>query len=201
MIDQIKILQKPLEAHEIDFRIQSINRGGYATILAYKDARADMKRLDEAFTPLGWQRDYKEVGKLLLCGVSILNGDQWVTKWDTGTESNAEALKGLASDAFKRACFNLGIGRELYDYPVISIKLIGGSNENGSGVEWFLNEKNKDRYGKPSPAQGWGLNLKDWRWFSQFDDSGTLTFLGAKDGTGNLRFSYGTFKDTEKKAA
>ena len=43
-----KDLQKPLEIKDIDFRVQSINNGGYATILAYKDARVDMRRLDEA---------------------------------------------------------------------------------------------------------------------------------------------------------
>jgi hypothetical protein len=43
----------------------------------------------------------------------------WVSKEDTGTESNTEKEKGLASDSFKRACFNWGIGRELYTAPFI----------------------------------------------------------------------------------
>jgi len=119
-------LQKPLEAHEIDFRVQSIgnkNINGQwqvcAQMLAYKDARCDMKRLDEVFGFDGWQRDYKTVNGLLMCGVSVRSSDEWITKWDVGTESNAEKEKGLASDCFKRANFNLGIGRELYDYPQI----------------------------------------------------------------------------------
>ena len=43
----IKRLSEPLPISSIDFRIQSINNGKYATILAYKDARVDMQRLDE----------------------------------------------------------------------------------------------------------------------------------------------------------
>ena len=46
---------------------------------------------------------------------------QWIAKEDTGTESNTEKEKGLASDSFKRACFNWGIGRELYTAPFIYI--------------------------------------------------------------------------------
>ena len=45
----------------------------------------------------------------------------WVWKSDCGTESNTEAQKGEASDSFKRACFNWGIGRELYTAPFIWI--------------------------------------------------------------------------------
>ncbi len=205
MIDKTKQLQKPLEVHEIDFRVQSINRGGYATILAYKDARVDMKRLDDVFGVDGWQRDYKMVGNMFLCGVSIRSesGD-WVTKWDTGTESNAEAIKGLASDAFKRSCFNLGIGRELYDYPTIIVKLDGGGNKNGSGVEWFLDEKDKDGYGKPRVKAGWGLKLKEWVWHSVFDkDTNEITFLAAKEFINNkwvMRYQFGSIQQQEKTA-
>jgi hypothetical protein len=182
MIEQ---LQKPLTADEIDFRVQSINKGGYATILAYKDARADMKRLDEVFG-LKWQRDYKQVGSIFLCGVSIKVDDEWITKWDTGTESNAEAVKGLASDAFKRACFNLGIGRELYDYPVIQIKL----NPNEFTVD-----------GSKGKAT-WELRLKDWRWYTEFDGK-ELTYISAVSPTQTKyvnRFTWGKKASTNKEA-
>lgn len=57
------------------------------------------------------------------CTVSLWDDDKrmWVSKEDTGTESNTEAEKGIASDSFKRACFNWGIGRELYTAPFIWI--------------------------------------------------------------------------------
>lgn len=179
-------LQKPLTAKEIDFRVQSINKVGYATILAYKDARVDMKRLDEVFGVYGWQRDYKQVGQLMLCGVSVWDKDrkQWVTKWDTGTESNTEAQKGLASDSFKRACFNLGIGRELYDYPTIQVQLLGDGS--GEKDEWIKQGRN----GKPQAT--WNLRLKDWTWFTEWSD-GRLTYIGVKDQNGKLRWDWGQY--------
>jgi len=171
-------LQKPLSIDEIDFRVQSINKGGYATILAYKDARADIKRLNDVCGVLGWKREHTRDNKN--CIVSIWNDEikQWVSKEDTGTESMAEAQKGLASDSFKRACFNFGIGIELYDYPIIQIKL-------EQAREWDLVN------GKPK--QQFGLKLKDWKWFSQFED-GKITYLGARDEKGKVRFQWGDLK-------
>jgi hypothetical protein len=184
----LKELSRPLEISDVDFRVQSINNGGYATILAYKDARVDMNRLDEVVGPLGWQRDYKLIDGKLFCGVGVYNSDtsEWVWKWDVGTESNTEKEKGQASDAFKRACFNLGIGRELYSYPIISIKL----NAN----EW---EKKKGYDGKERPTATFDLKIKDWRWYSEFTD-GQITFLAAKDQNGTLRFKWGTMKPKDK---
>lgn len=184
----LKLLSKPLNAEQIVFRVQSITGRGKATLLAYKDARADMQRLDEAVGPLNWKREHVNNNKN--CIVSIWNEDskQWVSKEDTGTESNTEAQKGLASDSFKRACFNWGIGRELYDYPIIKIDLIGGL-QNKWDNEW---EPNGQR-GK----QAFGLKLKEWTWFSQFTD-GKLNYLGAKDQNGKVRFQFGKYiKPTE----
>jgi len=166
-------LSEPLEIHQIDFRVQSINKGGYATILAYKDARVDMQRLDDVCGPLGWKREHLNGNHN--CIVSVWNDatKQWVGKEDTGTESNTEAQKGLASDSFKRACFNWGIGRELYDYPVIQVKL----NPEEFNVE-----------GTRAKAT-WKLKLKEWVWCSQWEE-GKLTYLAAKCG-GKLRFSHG----------
>jgi len=183
-------LSRPLDISDVDFRVQSINNGGYATILAYKDARVDMNRLDEVCGIGYWKRDFREIGGKLYCGVAIYNKEisEWVWKWDVGTESMTEATKGLASDAFKRACFNLGIGRELYDYPVISVKL----NDN----EWT---KDGGR-----PKQTYNLHIRDWKWYSEFTD-GKITFIAAKDEKGNVRFKWGVMKpkqvEPEYKAA
>ena len=179
MTNIIEQLQEPLKAHEIDFRVQRINKSGYATLIAYKDARVDMKRLDEVFGVHGWQRDYKQVGSMMLCGVSIKHEGEWITKWDTGTESSAEAVKGLASDAFKRACFNFGIGRELYDYPDLQVAL----RDN----EWKLGSNGK-------PQQVWALKLKEWRWMTQFNEHGDLVFISAVKREGDRwvnRFKWG----------
>ena len=109
---------RTLRADEIDCRIGSINEKGL-TLLLYKDARCDMNILDETVGPLNWQRHHSRDNAN--CTVSIWDDEkrEWIEKEDTGTESNTEAEKGLASDSFKRACFNWGIGRELYTAPRI----------------------------------------------------------------------------------
>jgi len=176
---KLENLQKPLAIEDIDFRIQSINKSGYATILAYKDARVDINRLNSVCGPLGWQREHSRENHN--CTVSLWDAvnKQWVSKEDTGTESNTEQQKGLASDSFKRACFNWGIGIELYDYPLIQVKLNGGTDQK---QEWFLESGR--------PKAGWGLKLKAWVWHSEFTDDGKLSYLAAKDDKGKLRFEY-----------
>jgi len=121
----IKDLQKPLAISDIDFRVGEIRGSAkaYATILAYKDARVDMNRLDEATEGL-WQNKYERDSKgVLQCGIGIKIGDEWVWKWSCGTPSTFEKEKGEYSDAFKRAGFMWGIGRELYDFPVLLAEL------------------------------------------------------------------------------
>lgn len=111
---------RTLKANEIDCRINTINEKGL-TLLLYKDARVDQNILDETVGSMNWQR--KHTRDNANCIVSIWDDkkQQWVEKEDTGTESFSEAEKGLASDSFKRACFNWGIGRELYTAPFIWI--------------------------------------------------------------------------------
>lgn len=112
---------RTLRADEIDCRIATVKQSGI-TLLLYKDARCDMNILDETVGPLNWQRSHSRENAN--CTVSIWDDErkQWVSKEDTGTESFTEKEKGLASDSFKRACFNWGIGRELYTAPVIFVK-------------------------------------------------------------------------------
>lgn len=170
-------LNTPLTIDEIDFRVQSVNKGGYATILAYKDARVDMNRLDAVYGVGYWQKKYDVINYNLFCSVGVWNKElnQWVWVQDVGTESMAEKEKGQASDAFKRACFNLGIGRELYDYPIIQVKLLDDELDKTTG--------------KPN----WNFKLKEWVWFSQFNENGKLNYLGAKDQNGKVRFQFGTY--------
>ena len=113
-----KLEFRRLRADEIDCRVNTINEKGL-TLLLYKDARCDMNILDETVGCMNWKREHTRDNAN--CIVSIYNEDikEWVSKEDTGTESNTEKEKGLASDSFKRACFNWGIGRELYTAPFI----------------------------------------------------------------------------------
>lgn len=114
-----------LTKDEIECRVgQRSEKTESISLLLYKDARVDQKILDEAFGMFGWQKRYERDNKgNLFCIVSIKSPDgEWIEKSDVGTESNMESIKGEASDAFKRACFNWGIGRELYTAPQIWIK-------------------------------------------------------------------------------
>ena len=174
MID-FKQLSAPLTVADIDFRVQSINKGGYATILAYKDARVDINRLNAACTPLGWQRLHTRENHNCIVAIWDDDNKHWVKKEDTGTESSAEQQKGLASDSFKRACFNWGIGIELYDFPPIQTKL----NDNEFNIEG-----NKVK-------QTWNLKLKDWRWYLESLENGKPSYIAAKDQDGNIRFRWG----------
>ena len=166
-------LDTPLTIDQIDFRIQSINKGGYATILAYKDARVDMERLDAVYGVGFWQRKHDIIGGNLYCsvGVYVTPLGQFVWVQDVGNSSFTEAKKGEASDSFKRACFNLGIGRELYDYPVIQVKLKDDE---------FTLDGNKAK-------QTWKLKLKEWRWKCYFVGK-KVGYLEAVDEKGAGRF-------------
>lgn len=111
-----------LRADEIDARVGTAKDGGKGvSLLLYKDARCDQNILDETVGPMNWQRFHSRDNAN--CTVQIWDEEkkQWISKEDTGTESKTEAEKGLASDSFKRACFNWGIGRELYSAPFIWI--------------------------------------------------------------------------------
>lgn len=111
-----------LEVNEIECRVGTINEKGLSLLL-YKDARVDQKILDECFSPCGWKRSHQEIGGSLYCTVEVWDEEkkQWIAKQDVGTESSTEKEKGQASDSFKRACVNWGIGRELYSAPFIWI--------------------------------------------------------------------------------
>ena len=106
---------RALKANEIEVRVQQVTEKG-AQLLVYKDSRCDKRILDETFGILGWKNKYEEIKGNLYCTISIWDDGtkQWVDKCDCGVESFSEKEKGEASDAFKRAGFNVGIGRELY---------------------------------------------------------------------------------------
>ena len=109
---------RTLRADEIDVRVATITSKGFSLLL-YKDARCDMIILDETVGALNWQRIHTRENANCIVSLWDKEKQQWVSKEDTGTESNTEKEKGLASDSFKRACFNWGIGRELYTSPFI----------------------------------------------------------------------------------
>lgn len=109
---------RDLTASEIECRVATCNENG-VSLLLYKDARCDMNILDETVGAMNWQRRHTRDNANCIVEIWDSEKNQWIAKEDTGTESYTEKEKGQASDSFKRACFNWGIGRELYTAPFI----------------------------------------------------------------------------------
>lgn len=129
-----------LRADEVEARVaQVFGEAEACTLLLYKDARCDMSILDEAVGPMNWQRHHARDNANCIVSIWDSEKQQWIEKEDTGSPSNTEAQKGLASDSFKRACVNWGIGRELYTAPFIYITQAGHY------------ETRKDKNGKMQP--------------------------------------------------
>ena len=138
---------RDLTADEIEVRVQSVKENGLVLLL-YKNARCDMNILDETVGAENWEREHYECKGNLFCRVGINTNykdeerpDRWVWKSDCGTESNTEAQKGEASDSFKRACFNWGIGRELYTSPFIWVTAEQCNISNKKCFDRFYVEK------------------------------------------------------------
>jgi hypothetical protein len=137
---------RKLYADEIECRPATIKENGLSLLL-YKDARVDQNILDETVGAENWQRKHEIIGNNLYCSVGIYveSRKEWVWKQDVGTESFTEKEKGQASDSFKRACFNWGIGRELYTAPFIWISDVkinnGRTNDKFHVTNIEYNEK------------------------------------------------------------
>lgn len=184
---------RPLKADEIDVRISQIDKN-WCTLLLYKDARVDQNILDESVGQMNWQKHYSRENAN--CIVSIWDDEkkQWIEKEDTGTESFSEAEKGLASDSFKRACFNWGIGRELYTAPSIFIfprQDIKYKNK-GKEVDEFFEYKE----GKYTTKTMFYVDYID------YDEQRKIKDLVIRDQKNNIRFeelSQETEKERNKK--
>ena len=188
----MKKMFRNLRADEIDVRINQI-ASNYCTMLLYKDARCDMNILDETVGAMNWCRGHSRDNAN--CEVSIWDTEkqQWITKEDTGTESFSEAEKGLASDSFKRACVNWGIGRELYSSPNIITFPRKDMIPKGKDSEFFENDKGK-------------YTTKTYFWVEviDYDENDNIVDLIIRDNKNNIRFSQLTKekeKELEKKMA
>lgn len=131
---------RTLNENEIDCRIATISQKGLSLLL-YKDARVDQNILDEAVGSMNWQRHHSRDNANCIVSIWDSEKSQWIEKEDTGTESYTEKEKGLASDSFKRACFNWGIGRELYSAPFIWIPADKANITQGGNGKWQCYDK------------------------------------------------------------
>ena len=132
---------RKLKANEIEVRIGSTTKKTFSLLL-YKDARVDMALLDEVVGVGNWQREHKILGNDIYCRVGIWDNDKscWVWKEDAGSSGSIEVEKSKASDSFKRACVNLGIGRELYTSPEIKIWKNDESDDSYKYNHYFVKE-------------------------------------------------------------
>ena len=155
------------------------NKTAWTMLLLYKDARCDMAILDETFGSENWQRKHEAIGNDLYCsvGVRVKRDDsyEWIWKQDCGTEgeSGAEAEKSRASDSFKRACINLGIGRELYTSPSIFVYLKDNEYEERNGNICVSNKL--------------FLHVT----YIDYDEKGHIKSLVIRDRNNEMRFVYG----------
>lgn len=168
---------RKITKEDIQVKVKQVFEKG-AILLLYKDARYDMKVLDETFGSMNWQCDYKVVKDNLYCGIGVRDKDikEWVWKWDCGIESREDGdgneKKGEASDAFKRAGFKWGIGVELYTSPFIFANVETVEKDH----KWYL----KDKFIKFS-IQG--------IWYDE-DNGGDIGALVIEDNKGNIVFQW-----------
>lgn len=171
-----KLNFRPLHADEIDCRVGSVVPGKGCSLLMYKNARVDMTLLDEVVGPENWKRSHEVINGNLFCTVSVRSDSgEWVAKQDVGTESYTEKEKGQASDAFKRACVNWGIGRELYTCPFVWINLRAEEWKQGSN-------------GKQQPKVNFVVSD------IEYDEQRRVSFIQIKDNKGEVRYTWGTSK-------
>lgn len=168
-----------LTEKDIECRVQQVTTTKYGTgviLLLYKNARVDMRILDQIYGPTGWQRTHEVINGNLFCNIDIWDEDKkcWIRKQDVGTESNTEKQKGEASDAFKRAGTNVGIGRELYTAPFIYVKL----DED----EFFT-----DKSGKTICSKGLKFSASE----IGYNERREINHLVIRDKDGRQRFFYG----------
>lgn len=166
-----------LKSDEIDVRVATINQKG-ASLLLYKDARCDMNILDETVGAFNWRREHTRENANCIVSLWDENKKEWVSKEDTGTESFTEKEKGLASDSFKRACFNWGIGRELYTAPFIYV----------SADKMTIYEKN----GKYATYDKFSVEK------IVYDDNRQITGISIKNQKGERVFVYNNTKKENK---
>jgi hypothetical protein len=89
----------------------------------YADARAVAEALDRARGWSGWSDEYRieehDAKVWVICTITVWTPERAVSKTDMAEATDFEAVKGGASDAFKRAAVKFGIGRNLYALPSV----------------------------------------------------------------------------------
>jgi hypothetical protein len=124
-----KVLRRGFGPADLQWKVQTCgknDRGIWARIVPYVDARAVIARLDEAFGPLGYSITYEPIAvgphagmkcQILARVTDESGGQSLVLREDVSEVSDIEALKGAASGALKRAFVQFGGSAYLYESP------------------------------------------------------------------------------------
>jgi hypothetical protein len=120
-------LKRPFRENKISWRVGATkkdvsNKPVSGIALAYVDARDVMERLDQVFG-MDWQCRYTQAEKKTVCEIGVKINGEWIWRANAAGDSDIEAEKGAASDAFKRAAVLFGIGRYLYELPNVWMPL------------------------------------------------------------------------------
>lgn len=171
---ELNKLKRNLTADEIDFRVGTVivKNKAWATILAYKDARVDMNVLDDAVGSENWQIKFREEKECIVASLGIKIDGEWVWKEGNGVNTDFEAAKGGYSDSQKRAGFQWGIGRSLYNFPQIFIEL------------------KPDEYNETTKKATNKLRPKDWNWDITYEKDAVVKLIATDTKTGEVRFKY-----------
>jgi hypothetical protein len=118
MTDILTELKRPFDPALVKWRVGATTTDKSKGIaLAYIDARDVMKRLDEVCGAEGWDKTLTHFDGGFICELTIKTGEIYSSRSDVAGFTKVEPEKGGASDAFKRAAANWGIGRYLYYLP------------------------------------------------------------------------------------
>lgn len=137
-------LGKLIDPLPCKWRIQSA-KNGWAICVPYIDSRDVQARLDEVCGAHNWQSKHKDVGGSLYCEIGIRIDGEWIWKSDVGTKSNIESEKGAASDSFKRAAVQWGIGRFLYQMNPAKLKTTKYKDKEYPFIPASLTKDNQDK--------------------------------------------------------
>ncbi|MDT8900893.1 Rad52/Rad22 family DNA repair protein [Anaeroselena agilis] len=157
--ETLKRLTAPFSPKDIEWRIMRRTKDGTkAAVMPFVDARTLEERLDAVVGPDNWSAQYspvdmgvitidtkngpKEVdAKGFLCTITIrINaGENLIVRTNGAGCTDIEPIKGGITQAFRRACSSIGMGRYLYDLPDFWVPV--------------------DQYGKFTPPQlpAWAL--------------------------------------------
>ena len=117
-----------------NWRVQSFSkRKAEAIIICYIDAR-DVQDMLNQYCTYGWHREHYILNSDVYCRIGIVMPDGSVQyRADVGTPAKTEIEKSKASDSFKRAAVNWGIGRSLYETEIVRVttnEIWGGDFKN-----------------------------------------------------------------------